>query len=205
MIDPTYFAEVLSRIANHWGRPPLLIERNNCGAETITALKTVHKYTNIVSYGLDESDIREGIYSNTGVKYTGVMNMRYWVNGVQSVSINDFNTLNELKTFVKYPNGTWKKKPGKDVYDDCVMALIWALLIISEKVVGGYFDVIDHDERGKPLKITPYEITPPEFFALDPFFQKYDEAPLPTIINQGSPDKSPGGIDDLRRNNWQYL
>jgi hypothetical protein len=205
MLDPTYFAEILNRIGNHWGRPLMLIERNNCGAETITALKTVHKYTNIVSYGLDDSDIREGIYSNTSVKYTGVMNMRYWVNGVQSVIINDYTTLSELKTFVKYPNGTWKKKPGKDIYDDCVMSLIWGLLVLIEKIVTGYFDVAEYDERGKPLKIIPYEVCPPEFFSLDPFFQQYDEAPLPTLINQGTPDTGPGGLNELLMKDWNYL
>lgn len=205
MLDPTYFAEILSRIGNHWGRPPMLIERNNCGGETITSLKTVHKYTNIVSYGLDESDIREGIYSHTNTKYHGVMNMRYWINGVQAVTLNDYTTLYEMKNFVRYPNGTWKKRPGDNLYDDCVMALIWGLFILYDKLVKSYYEVIEYDDRGKPLKILPYEVGDLKYFTLDPFFQKYDEAPVPTLIGSNTPNDGPGGFRELLSNGWQFL
>ena len=48
-----------------------------------------------------------GVVAHTNTKYKGVMNMRYWINELRVLKINDINTLNELRDFVRNPNGTW--------------------------------------------------------------------------------------------------
>jgi hypothetical protein len=184
-IHPSHFAEVLSRIGNHWGKPPMLIERNNCGGEVITNLTEIHRYINVVSHNPDKSkygDIRPGIYSHTNTKYNGVMNMRYWLNTLKVVNIYDKTTIQELQTFVRYPNGTWKAKQGNHMYDDRIMSLIWGLYILQEDICQRYYEIVATDDNGKPEKIRDYVISQPSMFKLDPFFQQDGDAPLPAII-----------------------
>jgi len=186
-IHPLQFAEVLNRIGQHWGTCPILIERNACGGEVIGSLQEKHQYNNIVSYNPSENnrgikDHRLGILSHTNTKYSGVMNMRYWLNSLRVVNIYDIGTINELQTFVKYPNGTWKAKAGNNVFDDRVLALVWALFLIHEDICEQYYDIVDIDDNGKPLKIRNFELQGPTIFGLDPFFQNDKSAPIPTIF-----------------------
>lgn len=189
MLDPPHFAEKLRNIAHHWGKPPLLIERNNQGAEVINILKDTYLYEKIAVYEASDRKtgkmsfkiMRPGIYSHTNSKYTGVMNMRYWVNSLRVVNIYDLGTVHELETFVRYPNGTWGKRQGVNLYDDKVLALIWALFIFVEPVTEAFFEIAQFDDRGKPLKIKPYVVEQPQFFKLDGMFQTQG-APLPAFI-----------------------
>ena len=207
LIDPQHFAAIINKIGYHWGCPPLLVERNNCGAEVITALKDKHKYPNIVCYNsidIDNFDEgRAGIYSNTNSKYRGVTNMRYWLNSLQVVKIYDIGTIHEMETFVRYPNGVWKKRPGNNIYDDKVIALIWALFILQDPITERYFETIELDERGKPLKIKSYTTTSPELFKLDSLFQSDKNAPLPAFI--GAEPDSEDGLENLYQRGWRVL
>jgi hypothetical protein len=212
MIDPRHFAEKLFKIACHWGKPPLLIERNNCGAEVVSIMKEVYNYEKLVAYGSYDkksgrpilSESRPGIYSHTNSRYTGVGNMRYWLNSLRVVSVYDLATVHELETFVRYPNGTWGKRQGNNIYDDRVFGLIWSLFVLEEPIVQSYFDVVRYDDRGKPLVIRSMTIEEPEFFKLDNFFQKTEGAPLPAIIGF---DRNPNGYsaEGLAMQGWNYL
>lgn len=211
MVHPTTFAEVLNRIGNHWGRCPLLIERNSCGAEVINDLYTKHHYNNIVAYNPDNSrnqQMRLGVYSHTNTKYHGVMNLRYWLNTLKVVNLYDLPTVQELQTFVRYPNGTWKAKQGNNIFDDRVMSLVWALFLLHEHICHQYYDVVDYDDNGKPLKIRNFELQAPVGFSLDPFFQR-DDAPIPAIIGMGPTDgrftAGDGGVNELIQQGWRPL
>lgn len=164
-IDPTNFAAEISKIALHWGNPWVAIERNAMGSETISALmREPFMYDKVVSYdgksGIDYS--KGGIMSSTNVKYDGVSNMRYWMNTVKCLTIRDKETLAEFKTFIKKPNGTFSKASGRNVFDDRVLALIWALFVLHSKVVGALYEVAELDDNGRPLRIykTPQYETP---------------------------------------------
>lgn len=203
-IHPTRFADVINRICHHYNCPPVLIERNNIGSEVLAVLKEVHSYENIVSYNTDQlsyGDIRTGILSSTNTKFTGVMNMRYWLNTCKTTNLYDIGTVQELKTFVRYPNGTWKKKQGDNVYDDRVMALVWGLFLLNDDVASRYYDIIETDDHGKPLKIAAYNIQQPSMFKLDPFFQNTPNAPMPSFFTM-KPDSD---YDDLKREGWDKL
>ena len=90
------------------------------------------------------------------------MNMRYWINQLNVVKIRDKNTLNELENFVRYPNGTWAARLG-DYFDDRVMSLLWGLMILENTITERYFDIVELDKYGKPLKMTPGDYTPRNF------------------------------------------
>ena len=151
-ISPYNFTTKLLEILQQWGSPPALIERNNCGAQVVDNLKNIHGYDNIVDFTPNKNQPieRPGVIAHTNTKYKGVMNMKYWMSEVYSVELRDVSTMDELRTFVRYPNGTWKAQAGINMYDDRVMALIWALLILEMTVTEKYFEIVEVDKNNKP-------------------------------------------------------
>jgi hypothetical protein len=160
-IIPYQFTAKLLEILAQWGNPPVLIERNNCGAQVVEQLKFTHGYENIVTWGAKAAHIVEkkrfGILAHTNTKYRGVTNMRYWTNEIKVVKLRDINTLRELKNFVRFPNNTWGARPGTDSWDDRVMALIWALIILENEICIRYFDIEKLDDYNRPLIIRQLE------------------------------------------------
>jgi hypothetical protein len=78
--------------------------------------------------------------------------MRYWVNFLRTVTINDIETIKELETFIRYPNGIYKKRNDK-FFDDRVMAMVWALFILEPEICQQWFQIDEYDSQNKPLKI----------------------------------------------------
>jgi hypothetical protein len=157
-IEPYHFANKLSIIGQSWGLPPILIERNNCGAQVIDALHHNHNYEKIVSYSkISEQDKYNrtrnmGVLSHTNIKFDGIQNMRYWVNHLQTVHINDPSTISEFETFVRFPNGTYRKR-SDNFFDDRIMALVWALFILESELCQQYFEIVEYDMQHKPMQI----------------------------------------------------
>jgi hypothetical protein len=162
-MSPFVFSQKLNEVLIHWGRPPVAIERNNCGAQVVDNLRNTFGYENIVSWGaksIDKSlNQRIGIISHTNTKYRGVMNMRYWLNELRVVKIYDVKTLLELRDFVRKPNQTWSGRTANTL-DDRVMALVWALIVLENDLCPIYFDVVKMDENLRPqiLKSLDYGI-----------------------------------------------
>ena len=154
-INPFEFTTKVRDICYHWGTPPVCIERNNCGGQVVDNLYHQYNYRNIVNYSPKIGQIkydRLGIYSHTNTKYKGVTNMRYWVNELKCVQLNSKLAVEELKNFVRYPNGSWAAQPGYD-YDDRVMSLTWALLILENSIVQRYYNVTEIDDNQRPAKL----------------------------------------------------
>lgn len=154
-ISPYNFTTKLLEILQQWGQPPALIERNNCGAQVVDTLRNVYGYENIVNFTPGKENVvqRPGIIAHTNTKYKGVMNMKYWLSELHAVTLRDSATLDELKTFVRYPNGTWKAVKGSNIYDDRVMSLIWSLLILETVITEQYFEIEQFDKNNKPAMI----------------------------------------------------
>jgi len=158
-IEPYHFANKLNMIGHSWGLPPLLIERNNCGAQVIDALYYNHQYEKLVSYSkISEKEQYNktrniGVLSHTNIKFDGIQNMRYWVNHLQTVHINDPSTISEFETFVRQPNGIYKKR-SDNFFDDRIMALVWSLFILEPEICQQYFIIDEFDTQRKPLKIS---------------------------------------------------
>ena len=157
-ISPAAFTTKLFEILTQWGKPLAMIERNNCGGQVVDNLRNVHQYENVVNYGADLAHRKKevlGVVSHTNTKLRGVLNLRYWVNALSAVKFNHLQTLLELKDFVRRPNGTWSGRGLAS--DDCVMSLVWALIILDNDIDYGvcqqYFEIEDVDENGKPKKL----------------------------------------------------
>jgi hypothetical protein len=154
----------LNEILIHWGRPPVAIERNYCGAQVVDNLRNTYGYESIISWGaktVDKSlNQRIGVISHTNTKYRGIMNMRYWLNELRVVKVADIKTLLELRDFVRKPNQTWSGRTANTL-DDRVMALVWALIALDNDICPIYFDVVKMDDnlRPKVLKSLDYGVT----------------------------------------------
>jgi hypothetical protein len=159
LVEPYHYANKLINLCSQWGNPPLLVERNNCGAQVIDALFHKHMYERIVSCsklantGSFSNTRHLGVLSHNNLRFAGVANMRYWVNFLQTVHVNDIETIKEFETFIRYPNGTYRKKSDL-FYDDRIMALVWGLFILEPEICQQYFNIDEYDEQNKPLKIS---------------------------------------------------
>lgn len=209
---PFQFTTKLLEILNQWGRPPVCIERNSCGAQVVEQLKFTHNYENIVTWGAKAGDKTEfkrvGILSHTNTKYRGVMNMRYWVNELRCVKIRDVNTLNELKNFIRYPNNTWAARPGVDSWDDRVMSLVWALLILENEICARYFEIAKLDDCNRPQILKPLDfgvrgvVSPFSLYTNEK--AGAESAPtLPVIFSEDS-GMVDDEIDSLKKLGWHF-
>lgn len=212
-IIPINFTTKVHEILQHWGSPPALIERNNCGAQIVDQLRHVHEYENIVSYGAKAGSLsftKPGVVAHTNTKYKGVTNMRYWVNELKCVKLRNIQTLNELKNFVRYPNGTWAAKPGSDYWDDRVMSLIWALMILDDEIVARYYEVEELDDNKRPLKLRTLDYGIKYF--VNPVKTLYNEKnndgtsiPLPIVFQSDGSSDDFSEISDLESQGWRQL
>jgi hypothetical protein len=158
LIAPAEFSNKLHDILLNWGSPLVLIERNNQGGQVCDRLANDFGYEKVVSWGAKKANrmnVMNGIISHTNTKHSAILNQRYFINEMRNVKFRSINTLNEFKTFVRYPNGTWKAKGGE--HDDRVMAFVWALMILFNEITEIYFEIDELDDYGKPLKITPHD------------------------------------------------
>ena len=210
-ISPYNFTSKLHEILKHWGSPLAMIERNNCGAQVVDQLKFTLNYDNIVSYGTKAGSAefkKAGISAHTNTKYKGVMNMRYWVNELNAVKIHDLKTLNELRDFIRYPNGTWAAKPGADMQDDRVMSLIWALIILENELAEKFFEIVELDTNKKPLKIRALDYGVKYFVNPDSMYNNEKDSsgykPLPILLPNRE-DEANTDLQDLESQGWKRL
>jgi hypothetical protein len=203
-IEPYHFANKPNVIGSSWGMPPMLIERNNCGAQVIDALHYNHNYEKIVSYSKISTQEKYnrtrgmGVLSHTNIRSDGIQNMRYWVNHLQVVHINDPSTIAEFETFVRLPNGVFRKRNDK-FFDDRIMALVWSLFILESEICQQYFEIVDYDTQHKPLYIKDNGVWEklPETYELKDLSKTPKIIPKPSDYIEESPTTQISNNDSL--------
>ena len=205
-ISPFNFTTKLYEILQQWGSPLALIERNNCGAQVVDTLKNKYDYEGIVTYMPNQKKVdpnRLGVLAHTNTKYKGVVNMRYWMNELKCVVLQDARTVHELKNFVRYPNGTWKAREGVDMHDDHVMAMIWALMILETAITQQYLEIVKMDDNDRPLIVKPLDFGIQAFQPKEgPITQFMNEQVMPAMFSDftGNDD-----IMDLESQGWKMM
>ena len=212
-ISPFNFTTKLHEILQHWGSPLVAIERNNCGAQVVDSLYNNHQYNNLIHYSPSTTSNktsysnRLGVVAHTNTKYKGVMNMRYWINDLKSVVIKDIKTINELKDFVRYPNGTWAAKKIGGCLDDRVMSLIWCLIVLENTVAEKYFEVAEWDDNNKPKKILSIDYGVPKEMISPLAMYNNEKAGTntvsPIVFTEPNSEDTNDGISDLESQGWQ--
>ena len=132
---------------------------------------------------------------------------------VYAVKLRDNATLEELKTFVRYPNGTWKAMQGLNTHDDRVMSLIWALMILENEITEQYFEIELTDKNNKPAVIKNLDYGLRQFSNTLSLYN--DEklgggSTLPIFMDsEYLPGDGPGtgdsGVDELQQQGWTFL
>lgn len=205
-ISPFNFTTKLYEILQQWGSPLALIERNNCGAQVVDTLKNKYAYEGIVTYMPNQKKIdpnRLGVLAHTNTKYKGVINMRYWMNELKCVILQDAQTVHELKNFVRYPNGTWRAREGADMFDDRVMAMIWALMILETTITQQYLEIVRMDDNDRPLVVKPLDYGIQAYEQKEgPITQFMQEQMMPAMFSDftGNDD-----LVDLESQGWKML
>ena len=208
-ISPYQFTVKMYEILQHWGSPLCAIERNNCGAQVVDNLYNDLGYTNLITFTphiKGRSFDRLGVIAHTNTKYKGVINMRYWLNDTRTITLRDIHTIQELKNFVRYPNGTWKARQG-DYHDDRVMSLIWSLIVLESTVVERYFEITQYDDNERPLIMHPIDygakefINPLSLYSNEKSGEHYDAPPLVF----GTSTSGEQEVDDLEAQGWELL
>jgi hypothetical protein len=69
---------------------------------------------------------------------------------------------------------------------------------LEDKIAERYYDIVEEDENGKPLRLAAYTIQQPGMFKLDSYFQNTPNAPLPAFFNM-SPSTD---MSELRSQGW---
>lgn len=186
-INPMNFTSKLLEILGHWGMPLAAIERNNCGAQVVDTIRNIHNYERLIHFSPNndrEKYNRPGVIAHTNTKYKGVTNMRFWINEKRAVTLRDQSTIDELKSFVRHPNGTWSAQKGTDSHDDCVMSMIWSLIVLDQTLTEKYFDVTLRDDTGRPMELNQFDYVDTQFtnspFGMDADSYMYENgAPVP--------------------------
>lgn len=209
-MSPPEFLSKLYEVLEQWGKPLALIERNNQGAQVVDGLKIHYNYENIVSYGASEAGRRKeqlGMISHTNTKLKCITNMRYWINVLNVVQINDYKTVVDLKNFVKMPNGAWGAKSGE--HDDRIMSLAWGLMILQNDICERFFEILQLDLNNKPQEIKlldygiKYYINPKSVYVDDRNNNSENVAPI-VIPNFGGMDTS-ADVSELEMMGWERL
>jgi hypothetical protein len=219
-ISPYHFTQKLHDLLQQWGRPPVLIERNGCGAQVVDSLKMNYGYENIVTWGTRgaiandfKATNKAGIISHQNSKIEAVTNMRYFLNEMRSVKIRDIKTLQEIKDFIRHPNGTWSGRTANTL-DDRVMSLVWTLAVLQNDICRKYFELISMDDNQRPLKIKAIDygvtdiMTPSNIYVNEKDAQAF--MPLPTLFSDpvGMSDDEFSNIPDyeiLKKQGWDVF
>lgn len=218
-INPTLYVKKVHEILSHWGNPPALIERNSCGSSIVGSLNFEYNYPKIVSYNADDiskavqkssrSSTKLGMQSHTNTKYKAVSNYKYWIKELACVRINSIDTVEEMKDFIKYPNGSWKARDGS--HDDLVMALIWGLMILEPQICEQWFHVVEWDDKKKPKLIRDTDKNKTfgnmeqnnEFFPT--FVNQYIGYSQGSVLSDGSKSLREQDLGSLMADGWKML
>ena len=124
-IDPDLFAWQLASLGKWYNNAKLLVERNNHGLVTLKFLSDVHLYPDIYSEKiLDERSSRSarklGFHTTVKSKPLIIDYLKELIRE-DEIKIRSPKVLDELQTFVNFPNGRMAAQSGS--HDDCVMAL----------------------------------------------------------------------------------
>lgn len=124
-IKPHLFANVINNIGIYYNSGLVIAENNTIGIEVLNNLNYNCEYPNIFFY-----EKKFGLRMTKGSKNMGCSHLKTFIE-TDKLILCDFNTINELSTFVKKPNGTFSAEKNK--HDDLISPLILFSYFISKE------------------------------------------------------------------------
>jgi hypothetical protein len=136
-IKPIMFPYIIKDVGLHYNKAFVLCETNDVGDQVATGLHYDLEYPNLLTcfikgrqgqvlgQGFSGSRTEYGVKMSANVKKIGSINLKALIEG-DKLLINDYDTINELSTFVQKSN-TFKAEEGKnDDLVDCLVTFSWA-------------------------------------------------------------------------------
>lgn len=160
-VHSTAFKNIIIKVANMYGVPNMLVERNNEGNGVCDAIAEDPTFQNrLVNYNplKDAEDAHlfnlPGVTNHKNTKGNLVNNARYWLNELLAVTVRSLAIKAEMETFGKKKNGTWGIITEKDnVRDDRLIALYYALFVLTPDIADQYLDILTFDQNDMPSEI----------------------------------------------------
>lgn len=152
-IAPMLYPNIIWNVAKAYNQALVLVEINDIGGQVADILHHELEYENILTTSVKGRSgqqigsgfgarVQFGVRTTKQVKRIGCSNLKTLVENDQII-INDFDTIQELNTFVSKGN-SYEAEAGQ--HDDLVMTLVLFSWLSSQK----YFkEVTDHDVRAK--------------------------------------------------------
>lgn len=154
-IKPIMFPYIIKDVGLHYNKAFVLCETNDVGDQVATGLHYDLEYPNLLTcfikgrqgqvlgQGFGGARVEYGVKMSANVKKIGSINLKALIEG-DKLLINDYDTINELSTFVQKSN-TFKAEEGKnDDLVDCLVTFSWA-------ATNEYFKEITDDDIRKRL------------------------------------------------------
>lgn len=136
-IKPIMFPYIIKDVGLHYNKAFVLCETNDVGDQVATGLHYDLEYPNLLTcfikgrqgqvlgQGFSGSRTEYGVKMSVNVKKIGSINLKALIEG-DKLLINDYDTINELSTFVQKSN-TFKAEEGKnDDLVDCLVTFSWS-------------------------------------------------------------------------------
>lgn len=154
MIVPNVFASVIAQIGKKYNDALLVVESNNSsGGIVLEVLWNDIEYENMLQTDVKNAENIAGYGKRAQVglrmtKRTKGVGCSFFKDILENYQIEvvDYETISEINTFVKLPNGSYAAKKGK--HDDIVMTLVIFGWLTSQP----YFDDLTGFEASKQLR-----------------------------------------------------
>jgi len=122
-------AQVAYKIGMHYNEGAMVVETNSVGGQVANSLWYDFEYENLVTSKIKLTENVEnmsgkaeiGVRTTTKTKLIGCSTLKMLIES-DSLMIQDFETVSELTTFIKKPNGKYAAEDNK--FDDIVMSLV---------------------------------------------------------------------------------
>lgn len=148
-IAPLMYAGIIYQIAKQYNEAYILVEINDVGAQVADELYYTYEYENLYwtksgdQLGKKGADPYPGIRTTKSTKRIGCANLKDVVEKQQLI-IDDFQTIQELSTFIQSKTGSYEADEG--MHDDMCMCLVLFAWLISQP---WFKDLYDRDIRNQ--------------------------------------------------------
>lgn len=138
-ITPTEFAYVLAKLAAMHGKAYISMEANSVGSDVLRLILNTYEHENIVNYSAGAGRSL-GIVSGNTVKSSACRWLRE-ITAMLDITLNDKFLVSELEYFERKESAMEVYSAKAGMGDDYVMAFVWAMFCLNERMVENIFIV----------------------------------------------------------------
>ena len=167
------YASVIKNVGLQFNTALVFIELNDMGEAVANILHDDFEYENLLFTKMEKKSLKPVLFGgsadNKGIKTTkltkrnGCLSLKL-IAGQHQVTINDFETINELGTFVVKGN-SWQAEEGK--HDDLAMGLVLFSWLASSKHFSDFNDINTIKSMKESSEETLHQLNTPFGFMND--------------------------------------